>query len=149
MMKKILALLLIFILSLSITGCASDDHEYDPSEGNVLITDDMIPDIQASVLDYSDTSELSFLFKNDALRCANERVAVMTGYEDINEFYDIKITSEGFKDDWHYCFYGKIYATDKYNNYVNYDFYLLVACKEDPSTEKGYTVTRAGVSIDI
>lgn len=150
-MKKICSLLLVVTLILSLCACGGNANKkaYDPSEGNVLITDDMVDEIRAAVLDKSSKGKLSFLFESDALSCANARIEISSGYEHIKKFTSIKITSEGFQDKWHYNFYGTIYGKDTYNKDVSYDFKLVVLCAEDSTEEKGYKIKRDGISINI
>lgn len=150
-MKKIFSLLIVVTLILSLFACGGNANKktYDPSEGNVLITNDMVDEIRALVLDMRSKGKLSFLFENDSLSGANARIKGWSGYEHIKEFTSIKITSEGFEDQWHYNFYGTIYGKDTYNKDVSYDFKLVVLCAKDSTEEKGYKIKRDGISINI
>lgn len=144
-MKKIISLITLVALVLSLAGCGgTKKKEYDPADGNVLITEDMLDEIRMDVLGAGTDDKLSYSYESDALRAANLRE-----YENIKEFTSITITSEDYRDDWHYCFYGKIYGKDTYNNRVSYNFRLTVLCAEDSSTESGYRIEMDGISIDI
>lgn len=149
-MKKLLALLLAGLLCFALCACSgSSKNEYDPSEGNVLITSDMINEIRNTVLENGEYGKLTYSFESDSLRAANARIGVSSGYEDVKEFTDIEISSEDYYDDWHYRFYGKIYGKDTYNNFISYDFSITIKCKENASSESGYVIERDGISINI
>lgn len=146
-MKKIKLLLISVLLVLSLVACGeSSKNTYDPSDGNVTITKDMLDDIREVVLD---GEGLSFSHEYSALSVANARIGVMSGYEHMKEFTSIKITSGDYYDDWHYRFYGQIYGKDSYNSPVKYKFYYQVKCAEDSTEEKGYKIERDGIGIEI
>ena len=150
-MKKLSSLLLVLTMILSLCACGgkSSEKSYDPSEGNVLITEDMIDDIKSTVLEHWNPNKLSSRFESDALRAANVRIDVSSGYENMKEFTSIEITSDDYDDDWHYSFYGKIHGKDIFNKSVSYDFSITVVCKENSSEENGYSIERDGIKIDI
>ena len=148
-MKKIISLILALMVCLSLCACGGrNSGGYDPSKGNVLITKDMLPEIRAAVLSDGDSSSLNFLFESDALRAANARISAGgSSYQDIKTFSSIKITSEDYEDEWHYCFYGKIFGKDDFNKSISLDFSLSVYCPESETDSRGYTVERYGISI--
>ena len=149
-MKKFLCLALAIILCLSVTACGGGKkNKYDPSQGNILITDDMVSEIREAVLKTGKYGALSYSFEADALRAANARIGVSSGYEDIKEFTSIQITSEDFHDDWHYRFYGTIFGKNIYNKNVAYDFSITIVCAENSATANGYKIQRDGISINI